>query len=126
VHEIKISDAELGIMRILWQRQQPMKAAELRDEMEDKKGWNRSTTNTLITRLRDKGLIEPVDRYGVARYVPLVTEDDYILAEEKHLLERFGSAKKLAIAMVRNKHLTDADIDELKEYFNSQGGDING
>lgn len=125
--EIKVSDAELEIMRILWQKQrQPMKAAEIRDELEEKKGWNRSTTNTLITRLRDKSLIEPVDRYGVARYIPLITEDDYILAEEKNLLERFGSAKKLAIAMVRNKHLTDADIDELREYFNSEVGGVDG
>lgn len=123
--EIKISDSELEIMRILWREERPIKAAHFREELEQKKGWNRSTTNTLVTRLRDKGLIEPVDRYGVARYIPLITEDDYILAEEKTLLERFGSARKLALAMVRNKHLTDTDIDELREYFNMEGGDTN-
>jgi len=124
--EIKISDAELEIMRILWRENRPLKAAELIDELERTKNWNRSTINTLITRLRDKGLIEPLERYGVARYIPLITEDDYILAEEKNLLERFGSAKKLALAMVRNKHLTDTDIDELRAFFNSSWGDING
>lgn len=124
--EIKISDAELEIMRILWREERPMKAAELTDELEEKKDWNRSTTNTLVTRLRDKNLIEPVDRYGVARYIPLISEDDYILAEERTLLDRFGSAKKLAIAMVRNKHLTDTDIDELREYFIAQGGGTDG
>jgi len=123
--EIKISDAELEIMKILWRENRPLKAAELRDELEQTRNWNRSTTNTLITRLRDKDLIEPAERYGVARYIPLVTEDNYILAEEKNLLERFGSAKKLAMAMVRNKHLTDTDIDELREYFNESWGDIN-
>ena len=121
--EIKISDSELEIMRILWRDQRPLKASEFREELELKKGWNKSTINTLITRLRDKALIEPTERYGVARYVPLITEDEYILAEEKNLLERFGSAKKLAIAMVRNKHLTDADIDELREYFNMDEGE---
>jgi len=124
--EIKISDSELEIMRILWRETQPQKAGEMCDELEHTRGWNRSTTNTLITRLRDKGLIEPIDRYGVARYVTLVTEDEYILAEEKTLLTRFGSAKKLALAMVRNKHLTDTDIDELREYFNAEGGEIDG
>ena len=119
--EIKISDSELEIMRILWREQRPLKVAEFRDELELKKGWNKSTTNTLVTRLRDKGLIEPTERYGVARYIPLVTEDEYILAEEKTLLERFGSAKKLALAMVRNNHLTTADIDELREYFKMEG-----
>ena len=115
--EIKISDSELEIMRILWKEQRPIKAAELCEALQKSRGWNKSTTNTLITRLRDKNLIEPTERYGVARYVPLISEDEYILAEEKTLLERFGSAKKLVLAMVRNKHLTNEDIDELKEYF---------
>ena len=119
--EIKIADAELEIMRILWREKRPLKVAEFRDELEQNKGWNKSTTHTLTTRLRDKGLIEPVERYGVARYVPLVTEDDYILSEEKALLDKFGSAKALALAMVRNGHLTDDDIEELREYFKNGG-----
>jgi len=122
----KISDSEQEILRILWREQRPTKAVELSNELQQKKGWNKSTTNTLITRLRDKGLIEPTERYGVARYIPLITEDEYILAEEAKLLERFGSAKKLVAAMVHNNHLSDADIDELREYFNSIGGDANG
>jgi predicted transcriptional regulator len=61
----------------------------------------------------------------VARYVPLITEDEYILAEERAVLEKFGDAKTLALAMVRNGHLTDSDVDELRDYF-KMGGDGNG
>ena len=121
--DIKISDSELEVMRILWREKRPCKVSEFRDELEQLKGWNKSTIHTLVTRLRDKNLIEPTERYGVARYIPLITEDEYILAEEKNLLGRFGSAKKLAIAMVRNNHLTNADIDELREYFDMSDGD---
>ena len=119
--EVKIADAELEIMRILWREKRPLKVAEFRGELEQNKGWNKSTTHTLVIRLRDKGLIEPVERYGVARYVPLVTEDDYILSEERALLEKFGSVKSLALAMVRNGHLTDSDIEELRGYFKKGG-----
>jgi len=115
--EIKITDAELEIMRILWRENRPLKVIEFRGELEQSKGWNKSTTQTLVTHLRDKGIIEPAERYGVARYVPIITEDEYILSEEKAVLEKFGSAKKLAIAMVRNGHLTDTDIDELHSFF---------
>jgi len=115
--EIKIADAELEIMRILWREKRPLKVAEFKDELEQNRGWNKSTTHTLVTRLRDKGLVEPAERYGVARYIPLITEDDYILSEEKSLLEKFGCAKTLALAMVRNGHLTDNDIEELRDYF---------
>ena len=118
----KISDSELEIMRILWREKRPLKVSEFAGELEQKKGWNKSTTSTLVTRLRDKGLIEPAARYGVAQYIPLVSEEEFMLAEEKALLEKFGSAKKLAIAMVKNGHLSDADIDELREYFDMGGG----
>ena len=119
--DLKIADAELEIMRILWREKRPLKVAEFRGELEESKGWNKSTTHTLVTRLRDKGFIEPTERYGVARYIPLVTEDDYILSEEKALLEKFGSAKTLALAMVRNGHLTNSDVEELREYFKTGG-----
>ena len=120
--DVSITDSELAIMRILWRERRPLKVSEFFGELEQSKGWNKSTTHTLVTRLRDKGLIEPTERYGVARYIPLITEDDFILSEEKTVLEKFGGAKKLAIAMVRNGHLTDSDIDELREYFR-MGGD---
>ena len=120
--DVKISDSELAIMRILWREQRPLKVSEFMGELEQSKGWNKSTTHTLVTRLRDKGLIEPTERYGVARYIPLITEEDFILSEEKAVLEKFGGAKKLALAMVRNGHLTDADIDELRDFFMNGGG----
>ncbi|MDR0964246.1 MAG: BlaI/MecI/CopY family transcriptional regulator [Clostridium sp.] len=120
--QIKISDAELEIMRILWRVERPMKASELSAELEQTRGWAKSTTNTLVIRLRDRGLIEPTQRYGVARYIPLVTQDQYILSEEKSTLNRFGSAKTLAMAMVRNGDLTQEDIAELHAYFKMGGG----
>ena len=119
--DYKISDAELEIMRILWREKRPLKVAEFKDELEQHKGWNKSTIHTLVTRLRDKGFIEPAERYGVARYIPLVTEDDYFHAEGKALLVKFGSAKTLALAMVRNGYLTDDDIEELRDYFKRGG-----
>ena len=123
--EIKITDAEAEIMRILWRENQPLKVSEFREELERTKGWNKSTIHTIVAHLRDKGYIEPTERYGVARYVPLVTEDDYVLAEEKALLGKFRNAKVLALAMVRNGHLSGGDIEELREYF-KMGGEQRG
>ena len=117
-----ISDAELEVMRVLWKNTRAMTLAELRTEIIQIKDWNKSTIQTLVVRLRDKGIIKPLDKYGPAQYVPLVTEDEYLHSEEEAVLEKFGSAKKLALALVRSGHLTDSDIDELHEYF-KMGGD---
>ena len=123
---MRISDSELEIMRILWRETRPYKVSELCDELAQTKDWSKTTIGTLVTRLRDKGIIEPAERYGVARYVPLISEDDYILEKEKALLEKLGSVKKLAVAMVRNGHLNKEDIDELREYFNSDDAKSDG
>ena len=118
----KITAAELEVMRVLWRTKRAMTLAELREELTLSKDWNKSTVQTLVLRLRDKGIIEPLDKYGAAQYTPLVTEDEYLLSEEKAVLEKFGSAKRLAIAMVRNGHLSDSDVEELRGYF-KMGGD---
>lgn len=117
-----ITDAELEVMRVLWKNKKAMTLAELRTEIMQVRDWNKSTVQTLVIRLRDKGIIEPLDKYGPAQYTPLVSEDEYLQSEEKAVLEKFGSAKKLALALVRSGHLTDADIEELREYF-KMGGD---
>ena len=117
-----ISDAELEVMRVLWKSGRAMTLAELRDEIMLVKDWNKSTIQTLVIRLRDKGAVKPLDKYGPAQYVPLVTEDEYLRTEEKAVLQKFGSAKKLALALVRSGSLTDSDIEELREFF-KMGGD---
>jgi BlaI family penicillinase repressor len=116
-----ITDAELCVMQILWRERRAMTLAELRDTLSPDKKWNKSTVQTLVLRLRDKHIIEPLDKYGPAEYAPLVSEDEYLLEEERAVLKKFGSAQKLAIAMVRNGHLSDSDIDELREYFKTGG-----
>ena len=117
-----ISDAELEVMRVLWKNKKAMTLAELRTEVMQVRDWNKSTIQTLVIRLRDKGIIEPLDKYGPAQYIPLVTEDEYLRSEGKAMLEKFGSAKKLALALVRSGQLTDSDIEELREFF-KMGGD---
>jgi BlaI family penicillinase repressor len=100
-----------------------MTCNEIQAEIGKVKTWNKSTTITLVSRLREKGAIRHLDKYGAAQYVPVLTEDEYILAEEKTILEKLGSAKVLVAAMVRNGHLTNADLDELRGYFKMGGVD---
>ncbi|MDR3278341.1 MAG: BlaI/MecI/CopY family transcriptional regulator [Oscillospiraceae bacterium] len=116
-----ITDAELEVMKILWRDSRPKSFAELRAPLQAAKNWDKSTINTLIRRLCEKDALR-CTRDGARLYAPNVSEDEYILAEERAALEKFGSAKKLLTAMVRNGHLTDSDLDELRDYFRMGGG----
>jgi len=121
-----ISNAELEVMRLLW-RTSPLTLANIRDELLQTTKWNHSTIKTLVFRLRDKGVIAPLDKYGAAQYVPLVTEQEYIQTQTPTFIERVfeGSAFKLAAALVDSGELTERDVDELKAYFTVKGGNGN-
>jgi BlaI family penicillinase repressor len=118
-----IANAELKVMRLLW-RTSPMTLAQIREQLLQTTKWNHSTIKTLVFRLRDKGVIKPLDKYGAAQYVPLVSESEYIQAQVQPLIERVfeGNAKKLVAALVDSGELSEADVDELKAYFKVKEG----
>jgi len=119
-----ITDAEAEVMRLLWREQRPMTLAKIREALLQTTKWNHSTIKTLVFRLRDKGVITHLDKYGAAQYIPLVTEDEYLLDESESMLGRLfdGSAVKMVATLRQGGKLSDKDIAELREYFRI-GGD---
>jgi BlaI family penicillinase repressor len=114
----KISDSELEVMRILWREGRPLSFTEIRTELERNTEWSKSTVQTLVVRLRDKGIIS-VQTHHVALYSPNITEQEYISAEGKTFLDKLfdGNAKKLVASLCQNGQLAEDDIDELKQFF---------
>ena len=115
---VRISDAELEVMRILWREGRQMPFAEIRAELENKTGWKKSTIQTLMLRLRDKGIISAHNDY-VIMYSPNVSREEYIQTEGRTFIDKLfdGSAKNLVAALCRSGQLGEGDIDELKEFF---------
>ena len=44
----KISDAELEVMRVLWEAEEPLPISEIRLALQQRKGWEPTTTKTLV------------------------------------------------------------------------------
>ena len=120
----KISDSELEVMRILWREGRPLSFTEIRTALESKTDWKKSTIQTLVVRLRDKGIISTQDHY-VTLYSPNVTEEEYVQTEGQSFINKLfdGSAKKLVAALCRSGKLGESDVDELKAFFELQGSD---
>lgn len=114
----KISDAELEVMRILWREEQAVSFSDIRIELSDKMGWEKSTIATLLRRLQKKGAIS-IQEKEIHYYMPNITKDDYITLKKRRLIDKLydGSTKKFVAALCQNGELTEADIDELKMYF---------
>lgn len=114
----KISDAELEVMQILWREKRPVPFSDIRTELNRKMGWEKSTIATLLRRLLKKGAISIQERES-HYYIPNISKEDYITFKEKSLINKLyeGSAKKFVAALCQTGELTEADIDELKMYF---------
>lgn len=115
---LKISDAELEVMRILWREKHAVPFSDIRIELNDKMGWEKSTIATLLRRLQKKGAVT-VEEKEIHYYMPNITKEDYIMSRKKSLIDKLydGSTKNFVAALCRNGELTEADIDELKTYF---------
>ena len=120
---IKIADAELEVMRVLWREGRPLSFAEIKAALEKKTDWKKSTIQTLLGRLRDKGVISAQVQY-VTLYSPNISEEAFVQTEGQNFLDKLfdGNAMKLVTALCRSGQLDESDVDELKAYF-KMGGD---
>jgi BlaI family penicillinase repressor len=121
----RISNAELEVMKILWREGAPVSFTDIRVELQRTTAWEKSTINTLIRRLTDKNVIS-VEKREMAYYTPNLTEAEYARSEEQSMLDKLygGSAKRFVAALVDSGKLSESDIDELKDYFKMEVGDV--
>jgi BlaI family penicillinase repressor len=109
-----LGKSEWYIMEKLWELA-PRTYVQLCHELKDDPGWSRSTVQTMLERMTEKGIIrfEVVGR--AKQYYPNVTRDDVAVAETRSLLDRAfeGSASMMMSTLVRKKQLTKEEINEL-------------
>lgn len=115
MHEnIILGKSEWIVMEQLWESC-PYTFSQLCHILGKNPGWSRSTVQTMLERMTEKGLL----RYEVVgrakHYYPTVSRDIVVISETKSLLERAfdGSASLMMNALVRKKLLTRQEIDEL-------------
>ena len=114
----RISESELEVMRVLWEAGDALPITEIRQFLQERKGWEATTIKTLVQRLVAKGVLEQEKR-KVFYYRPRVSEEEYNDWAVSGLVHRLfrGSAKALVATLVKSDGLSDADIAELRELF---------
>ena len=66
----KLTEAEWSVMECLWEHS-PATGREITEKLEQKEGWNRSTTLTLLSRLEGKGAVTTGNEGGKKTFVEL-------------------------------------------------------
>lgn len=119
----KVSDAELEIMKIVWNNEGATLFAFLMDKLEAKgKTWQKNTVITLLHRLMDKGFLKAKKTGRRNEYTPLISETEYKTAQTKNFVNKIyeGSAKGLVSNLIQSDLLTTNEYEELKKIL--EGG----
>lgn len=116
---IEISEAELDIIKVLWQIDKPMTAQEICDKLINKK-WKYTTTSTLLSRLVEKGGVGYEKNGKSYLYYPIIKKEDYKQSQTKNLVSKLydGSVKNLAVSLFQTGEMSEEDIAQIKEMFN--------
>ena len=109
-----LTTAEWNVMECLWEKS-PRTGREATQWLEERMGWNRSTTLTLLRRLEAKGAVSSDTESGVKSFRPLIRREDAALRETENLLSRayHGSLSLMVSALTKKQSLPQQEIDEL-------------
>lgn len=118
-----LGQSEWIIMEKLWE-QQPRTIMQLFHSLEVDPGWSKSTVNTLLGRMVDKGIIDYEDGGKARQYYPKIRREEAALAETEHLLTRVykGSVGMMMSTLVRKRDLTKEEIQELYDILDGLEG----
>ena len=119
----RLPDAELEVMQAIWACTPPVARTEINDILKDTHPMALTTLLTLLTRLSEKGFIRIEKVSRSARYIPLVTQEDYLAEQSKRFFEKLcgGSLSTFATALC-NSGLTKEEIAELRALMD--GGNL--
>ena len=118
---INIGEAELEIMKVLWQAKEPVNTQYINEAVE-KRGWKRTTISTFLTRLIQKEAVLSEKRGKSYYYSPLISQKDYRKWQTKNLITNLynGSVKDFALSLFEEEKLSDKDIKELRAIFDRE------
>lgn len=116
VQRINLTTAEWSVMECLWESS-PRTGREATQWLENRLGWNRSTTLTLLRRMEAKGAVASDTLDGIKTFRPLVRREEAALQETEDFLDRVykGSLSMLVSSLTKKQSLPQEEIDELYE-----------
>lgn len=107
----KIFESEYRFCLILWEYE-PIRSAKLAELCNEKLGWSKTTTYTVIKRLSDRGVVKN-EKMMVSS---LVSKNEAQASEIDELVEKKfeGSLPTFVAAFGRHKNLSEEEISEIQ------------
>jgi predicted transcriptional regulator len=110
-----LTEAELRIMEVLWQRKSGT-VQQVLDDLPQKPALAYNSVLTIIRILEKKGYVEHAKDGRAHIYAPVVDREDARRSEVRHLVGRFfrNSQEQLALNILEERGLDREEIERLK------------
>lgn len=118
----RLPDAELEIMKIIWESNGECTSAYIFEKLQGKKDWVLTTILNFLARLTDRGFLT-TRKVGKANiYKPIIDEAAYLESESISFLERLhgNSFKSLVSALYSGNAISQEDLQELQHYIDEK------
>lgn len=115
----KITEAEMEIMKIIWEENREITTAEILEKLPKENSWKTTTVMTLVTRLIEKNILN-VNKVGkLNHYLPKVTEEEYKAVQTDVFLDDMhnGSIKNFIATLYNSRKISKKDIADLKNWI---------
>lgn len=123
----RLPDAELDVMKVVWQHQPPVTAGTLLEGVAraTDKEWKPQTLHTLLNRLVERGFLSAEKAGKEKHFCPLVTRDEYLRYETRSFVNQLhgGSLLSLVNTAYQGENLTDDDLEELVAWAHAKRGE---
>ena len=112
-------DSELKVMEIIWDAE-PVSAKEISLIAQERIGWNKNTTYTVIKKLESKGFIKREEPGFICSSV--YKREEIQRSETVSLINKLfgGSKKALFSSLVDGGELSEGELTELKELIDKR------
>lgn len=114
--DVRLSEAELEVMEVLWAAAAPVSATEVAGAIANQREWSLATVKSLLSRLLAKQAVEPARDGRRFLYVPRIARDAYVGAESRRFISRLfsGRLSPLIAQLAEEEALDDDDVAEIE------------
>ena len=108
----KVYEGEYRFLNILWENE-PIASPKLVQLCNERLGWKKSTTYTVIKKLIDKGIVKNENTIVSA----LVTKEEVDRQDSEELLQRTskGNIPAFFAAFLKDRNLSKEDVEHIRD-----------
>lgn len=119
MERIKLFDAEYRLMDIIWDRE-PVNSTELSRVCQEKLGWKKPTTYTVLRKLCQRGFCQNQDTIVTA----LVPKEQVQVYQSEHFVDRVfdGSLPQFLTAFLDGRALSQEEAEEIRNIIDRYSG----